>query len=640
MFTLGTAGHIDHGKTTLTRLLTGKDTDRLPEERARGISIELGFAPLEIGGTTVGLVDVPGHEKFVHNMVAGVAGISGFLLVVAADEGLMPQTREHLEILRLLGIRKGLVVVSKSDLADPDMQELVRLEVEEALEKGGLLASSIRTYSSQVPESLEEVREGIRELLGELESVSTRGVFRLPVDRVFTVKGHGTVVTGTVSSGRVEVGQELALLPQGKTSRVRSIQTFDEDRTFAQTGERTALNLPDLSKEEVVRGSVLVKKDAVEAVSILDVDLEWLESSPEARSGSRYRFHLGTAAQSGRLHILGKKTLGPGQRAKAQLRLDQPLVALPQDRFLVRALSPPTTLGGGTILDMGTPRYKRGSHVVERLEAISEKGLEGAIVSHLESSQDLLEPISQLSQRLVRPEKEVRAALKQLPATELARREGPGGPFYGIPRRLERVESEVLAALAEHHRTFPEEIGPARDALARRKGIALPPDRLAWVLLDLGRRGKILEEKGRVRLPSHETGYDGSSQGIRKVLLEFFARSETPFHGRVNLAEAAGREGRDFDRALDAMQKTGELVRLPGDIFTRRETLEGLQRSAFEVLDRSHPEPVETKDFKEALGLTRKGLIPLLEGMDEAGMTLRTPKGRIRRPGFQGFRDS
>lgn len=640
MLTLGTAGHIDHGKTTLTGLLTGAQTDRLPEEKRRGISIELGFARLETGtGNVVGLVDVPGHERFVHTMVAGAAGIQGYLLVLAADEGIMPQTREHLAVLRLLGVSQGVVALSKTDLAEEGWPELVADEVRDLLAAEEMPEAEVVPYSAKDPASVEAVREAVDRLIPKLEAPPERGLFRLPVDRVFSLKGHGTVVTGTLAAGRVEVGQEVVFYPGEVRSRVRAIQTFGEPRDFARAGERTSLNVPDVSLRDVARGAVAVRPDTLAPTSVIDIRMELLRGLPEAfrklASGTRVRVHVGTASATGRVHLLGQRHLESGGRALAQLRLDDPLVAAPGDRLLLRAVSPVLTIGGGAVLEVDSPRYKRGSAVVARLERIEAEGAPGLIRARLESTPHLLENVPGLARSLLLSEKEVRHALKDMGAV-ISRRDGSGGPFYGEPGRLARAERLVVAEVDRIHAEHPEETGAPRDSLGDAGGMGLEPTIVAALVGALAKQGELVETGGRVARPGHTRSVDDDLAGSRQAILDFLADDEVPFHGVVNLAEAAGIPEAQARKALEAMVKAGDLRRLPGPLYAPAPRLATLRGKVLAILDEKKPQAVPTKDFKAALSLPRKALIPLLEGMDEDGMTLRAGEGRIRKPGYKG----
>lgn len=643
VLTLGTAGHIDHGKSTLTRLLTGTDPDRLPEEKARGISIDLGFARCETApGQAVGLVDVPGHERFVHNMVAGATGIQGYLLVLAADEGVMPQTREHLSILDLLGVREGLVVLSKADLADPDLLGLVESELRTLLGEQDMPVPEILAYSAKDPASVERVRAGLERLRARLPAPRETGLFRLPVDRVFSLKGRGTVVTGTVVSGRVEVGQELVFLPAGLASRVRSIRCFEAEAPFASAGSRAALNVPDLARDAIARGAVATSPGALEPASILDVRLRLVRALPEAfatlATGMRLKVHLGTAAIPGRLHLLEGDALAAGGSALAQLRLDHPAVAVAGDRFLVRAISPALTLGGGTVLEVGAPRYKRGRQAVPRLARIEAEGVTGQIAARLAGSPALLETLPELARHLQVPERELKASLKGEPPAGLVRREGAGGPMWGEARRVERFEARILAQVEAHHRDHPLDAGCPREPLAAVDGARLPGPALEALLAGLVKQGRLVDEAGRARRPTHRSSYDPALEGTRAKVLAFLERDPVPFQGLVNLAAAAGLAEKPALAAVEALVKGGDLMKLPGPVYAPAARVRELQARILALLDARAPAAVSTAEVKAALELSRKALIPLLEGMDEAGLTLRKGEGRIRRPGSAGKR--
>ncbi len=638
MLTLGTAGHIDHGKTTLTRLLTGLDTDRLPEEKQRGISIDLGFAPLDLApDLRVGLVDVPGHERFVHNMVAGVSGIHGYVLVVAADEGVMPQTREHLRILRLLGVEEGLVVLSKIDVADPEMVPLVGEELRTLIRDEGMAVPEVVGYSALRPETLAGVREHLVRLAGRLVEPGSEGLLRIPIDRAFSLKGRGTVVTGTVLSGRVEVGQEVELLPGGAASRVRSIHCFGEEATSAAAGARAALNLPDLATEQLERGMVVAARGCFVGASVLDVRVELARGLPEGlqqvRTGSRVRVHMGTAELGGRIHLLEASTLAAGERTLAQLRLDRPTVAMAGDRFLVRSLSPLLTLGGGTVLEVGAPRHKRSRTVVPRLERIEAEGLPGAVYGWLSRASELLAGPERIAEALSTPARTLRALLKDRGVVGLVRRDGASGPLWGEVRRVERAEALLLSAASAFHRSRPVEAGAPRDALAAAAGLGVPIPVVDALFRHLASQGRIRDEEGRISLPDHRVRHRADVSPRRDRIMAWIAAQDTPFQGLHNLAEAAGLAEKPALAALDSMVKAGDLVRLVGGIYAPAGTIRELTAKVMALLERRAPKAVTAQEFKAELGLTRKALIPLLEWLDESGETLRSGEGRVRRPG-------
>jgi selenocysteine-specific elongation factor len=360
---VGTAGHIDHGKTTLVRALTGIDTDRLKEEKERGITIELGFAHLDLPGLPpVGIVDVPGHEKFVHHMVAGVAGIDLVLLVIAADEGIMPQTREHLDICRLLGVRAGLVVLTKADLVEPEWLEMVLQEVATFLAGSFLEGAPILPVSSTSGAGIPQLRAAITALLAKVPERPTSGIPRLPVDRVFTMKGFGTVVTGTLIAGRLGVGDTVEALPARIQSRIRGIQVYGAAVEAARAGQRTAINLQGVEKAAIARGSVLTLPGLLDTTYLMDARLTCLASAARPLANrTRVRLHLGTSELLARVILLGRDELAPGEEALVQFRLESPGVALPRDRFVISGYSPVVTLGGGELVDTRPAKHRQFS---------------------------------------------------------------------------------------------------------------------------------------------------------------------------------------------------------------------------------------------------------------------------------------
>src|SRR5580700_1681578 len=373
---VGTAGHIDHGKTALVRALTGIDADRLEEEKRRGITIDLGFAHLQLTPQLrMGFIDVPGHERFVKNMLAGVGGIDLVLFVIAADESIKPQTREHFDICRLLGIPRGVVALTKADLVDPDILELVRLEVEEFAAGSFLEGVPVVAVSSVTGAGLDELRRELQCAAEAAPAKSAGGHFRLPLDRAFTVKGFGTVVTGTLISGTVRKEQEVELYPTGRRLRVRGVQVYGKSANQALGGQRTALNLADIEPAEVARGMVLAAPGMFRAVTQLDCALQLLPSAKPLKHRAPVHFHAGTAEIEAQVRLLdGAAALKPGQRCFARIVLQEPALLLPGDRFIIRMFSPVVTIGGGVVLDIGGKRYRKADRAAtaERLQTLAE----------------------------------------------------------------------------------------------------------------------------------------------------------------------------------------------------------------------------------------------------------------------------
>jgi selenocysteine-specific elongation factor len=354
---VGTAGHIDHGKSTLIEALTGTHPDRLEEEKRRGITIDLGFAFLEDEGVRYGLVDVPGHERFVKNMLAGASGIDLVLLVIAADELIKPQTREHFDICRLLGVQRGVIALTKSDLADSDTRELARMEIEEFVKGTFLAGAPIVEVSAKTRQGLPELKVALREAAREISAKDTGRYFRLPIDRSFAVKGFGSVVTGTLFSGHVAVGDEVELLPPGKLLRVRGLQTGGKSVERAEAGQRTAVNLAGIEHTAIQRGMVLTSRGRLRTTRRADVQLELLPGAPALKHRAQVHFHSGTLETTGEVFLLGTRELGPGGSALAQIRLQDDAVLVRGDRFIVRQFSPVVTIGGGVVLDPLARRF-------------------------------------------------------------------------------------------------------------------------------------------------------------------------------------------------------------------------------------------------------------------------------------------
>ena len=372
---LGTAGHIDHGKTSLVKALTGVDTDRLKEEKERGITIDLGFASLELpGDIRMGVVDVPGHERFVRNMLAGVGGIDLVMLVIAADEGVMPQTREHLAICQLLEIQDGIVALTKKDMVDEEWLELVTDDVQNFLAGTFLEGKPILPVSSRTGEGVEEIRAALAERAAQVSHKNVDGPFRLPIDRVFTMRGFGVVVTGTLFSGRVHLEERVILQPKGTTARVRGIQVHGENVQEATAGQRTAINLQGLEKETIERGDVLAATDSLNPSYMLDATFQLLPNAPRPlKNRDRIRFHQGTAEAIGRVALTGTDALQPGESGFLQLRLERPVVVRSGDRYVIRSYSPIMTIGGGKILDSNPPKHRRlRPEIIHRFESLTE----------------------------------------------------------------------------------------------------------------------------------------------------------------------------------------------------------------------------------------------------------------------------
>ncbi|QJA05700.1 selenocysteine-specific translation elongation factor [Thermosulfurimonas marina] len=633
---LGTAGHVDHGKTTLVKALTGVDTDRLKEEKERGITIELGFARLDLpSGARVGIVDVPGHERFVRTMVAGAAGIDLVALVVAADEGVRPQTREHLEICELLGVKSGLVVLTKKDLVDEEWLELVAEEVREALRGSFLEGAPLVAVSAVTGEGLAELVRVLDELVQKVPDRSVEGPFRLPVDRVFTVKGFGTVVTGTALSGRLRVGEEVEIHPGGLTARVRRIQSHGEDREEALAGMRTALNLQGVEKEALSRGAVVFEPGTLKPSRILDVELQYLSSAPRPlKNLEKVHFHLGTAELMAEVVLFGKDKLEPGRRDVAQLRLAEPVVCLRGDRFVIRAGSPLVTVGGGRVLNPLAHRRKRTKPWErEELEGLAAAGPEETLRYHLQRA-----GISGLKTSTLRPRLPAYGpqweALVRKFSSALVRVPGEGEDLWLLRERFEAFKEEILTALRKFHERFPLKPGLGREELRARVSSSAHPRTFELALSDLLSEGRVVAEKEYLRLAEHRPVLPEEAEALKREIEKIFLKGGfTP----PEPDEALSRFREKPRLALDMFQvlvQEGTLVRLSEKLYFHRKILERakeLVRKHFET----HPE-LSVADFREMTGgASRKYLIPLLEYLDREKITLRVGDKRVLRKGLR-----
>jgi len=613
-FVVGTAGHIDHGKTALVKALTGVDTDRWEEEKRRGITIDLGFAPLPLpGGIQASVVDVPGHEAFVKNMLAGATGIDVALLIIAADEGIMPQTEEHLAIVELLGVRRGIPVLTKRDLVDDEWLALVRTEVAERLSRSRLRWHSPIAVSALNAEGLEDLKAALVEVAADLTDRSADDLFRLPIDRVFALAGAGTVVTGSTWSGAVAAGASVRLLPLDRDVRVRSIQVHGQDADQAGPGRRTALALVGVAREEIDRGHVAVTGTGWASTSTLDVSLELLATAKKPLAvRTRIRVHLGTAEVLGR--VAQVRAIAPGETSVARLLLERPLVARGGDRFVIRSFSPVTTVGGGVVLDPYPPKRPR----------VSERGLASAqlpaerLARFVEEAGLLGIGASGLGVRLgIRPSdvaRTIEAAGKgilQVGETLVARR--------AIAAEVDRL----AAVVAAHHDQHPLDAGLSLQAL--RAGVNAPAPVLD-LLLEHGVKKQAWElvEGGAVaRSPGWRTQAGDSGARLAQRLAE--ARWQLPTVSELQ------REFSDpsVPALLAHLAREGSIERVDQERYALKQALEEFRRAVESTL---HELGAATPaQFRDRLGLTRKYLIPLLEWADRRGITSRKGDTRVLR---------
>ena len=599
--TIGTAGHVDHGKTTLVRRMTGTDTDRLEEEHRRGISIVPGFAELVLpGGRRASLVDVPGHERFVKNMVSGASGVDAFLLVVAADDGVMPQTREHLDVLRVLGVGRGVVALTKTDAVDAETAELAALDAEELLESVGISAPIIPVSG--------KTGEGVEELLRALDGLAAQApeegagarLARLPVDRAFVLKGIGVVATGTLWSGEIRAGDTL-YTSRGHRPRVRAVQNHGRPSPVAHPGARTALDLTGIDAAQIGAGDVLLSRPVAESRAF-DARLRLLEGAPPLAHGVRVRLHHGTRATNARVRLSGTEELRPGQNAFARLRPEEPLVVLPGDRFVVRSMTPQVTIGGGTILDP-SPAGRRPDP--EWLEALEGGDASRTIPQVLARRPDEGMTAEELALAVAIPAEQVREIAERVP--EVAKL----GDLYAPTEAIRAAKDRLLEALrsrADEHPEAPElSVAGARSAT----GLKMP---LAGALLD---------DLAGAEVTVTDTGMGLPDAGRVPEELEEEAR------GLLARLEAAGAEppAPQPSPALRLLLKRGEAVELGGGLFASREAAERILDEIKTACREGGG--ISLSGLRDRLGTSRKYAQAWLEFSDASGVTSRTGDVRV-----------
>jgi selenocysteine-specific elongation factor len=631
--TLGTAGHIDHGKTSLVRALAGgeADTDRLEEERTRGLTIEIGYAEWRLpDGVEVGIVDLPGHEKFVRNMVAGATGMDCVLLVVAADDGVMPQTREHLQIMTLLGLRTGAVALTKIDLVDPDLRELVVEDVRALLAGTFLQDAPLFPVSSTTGEGLPELRTGLEKILRAVPPRDAAGPFRMPVQRVFTVKGHGTVATGIPISGTVRKEERLELLPAGTPCRVRGIQVYHKDAAEAGAGHRTALNLADIDYKTVGRGDVLAEAGIFKPATLFDVRFRCTAAE---RGSLPHRFPvkmlLGTAEEDGRLLLLEGDEVAAGAETLAQVRLDAPIVAAPGDRFILRMPSPPATVGGGVILgEAARRRHRRKEATLEALRE-REEGLEdpaAAVRAALRAAGPAGADEKALAAAVKRRPADVRTILEGLVA-EGGAAAIPGG-VHLLASEWEAVRGAVVRALDEFHGR--QRLREAMRLAELRGAVRAPEAVVDAAAKALAAEGKVEAlPSGRVRLPGRGAALSDAERG-RVERLEALLREggfATPREDEI--PALLGIPADAADALLGLLVERGAALRFKDGVVLHAASVEEGKRKVAERIRSTGG--VAPADLKDMLGATRKYGIPFLEHLDSTGFTVRVGDKRVLR---------
>ena len=623
---IGTAGHVDHGKTCLIRALTGIDTDRLKEEKKRGITIELGFAWMDFPkGERVGIVDVPGHEKFVKNMLAGVAGMDMVMLVVAADEGIMPQTVEHLDILSILGVRCGVVVITKTDAADPELTELVEEDVRE-LVKGTFLEDApvvpVSVYKNQ---GIDRLRDTLYQMYQGLPEHKETRAFRLPVDRVFTLKGFGTVVTGTLFGGRIKKEQEAYLYPENTSVKIRSIQVHETNVEEAHAGQRVALNLPDRKKQEIRRGDVVALKNSMYPTMMADVSLTVLRHTQRSvKNGSRVHVYHGTRELLGKVILLDRDELKAGETCYAQLRLEEETVLEKGERFVIRFYSPAETIGGGTVLDICPRKHKRNDQKVLEACRIKESGtreemLELSAWEHWGSFFTLEE----LAGRSTLDKSGLKHTAEKLAERKILVRLNEN--LYIHRQEMDFYRKRAETVLDEFHKANPLKEGMGIEELRSRMKIA--EGKLADDILAVLKAEKVIKEehglisKKRFRVVLKED----EDAMVKEILNHYLDEGFAPLATEIYLKEH--RNQKKFPAVFTSLLNKKALIRLDVQYCVHRDYYEKA-KTAFREMAEKKPE-VALGEYRDYLGCSRKVAVALLEHFDKNGFTRKTEGGRV-----------
>ena len=629
---VGTAGHIDHGKTALVRALTGIDADRLPEEKRRGITIDIGFADLDLGDVCIGFVDVPGHERFVKNMLAGAHGIDLVALVIAADESVMPQTREHFDICRLLGVNKGIVVLTKKDLVDEELLQLAKAEAE-ALIKGSFLEGAPTiAVSSRTNEGIDELKNALRAIGSSVARRSAGYVTRLPIDRSFTMKGFGAVITGTLIAGEIKEGDELELLPEQMRVRVRGVQVHGSSVKTAFAGQRTAINLGGIESAAIERGMVLAPAGRLRPTRIVDAAVQILDDAPRGlRSRQRVRIHVGAAEVFARVRVLEDAgEIKPGAKGFAQFRFESPVVAVLGDRFIIRAYSPQITIGGGVVLDPFATKHRAREFATERAAL------------HELAEGDHPKQLAQLVVRahghgITREGIAAGTAWRNEVIDEAIRQSVATGAVLNLDGTLieraafDEIKTRIVEAITAHHKRDPLSRGLPRETLRERIFAGTSPNAFRATMAELEKTGVFVSEKEIVRFRDHTRELSDDDARIRDALEKIYRDAGLAAPALSEAFEKAGIKSSDQRgrKLLQLLLDSATLVKVHGEMFFHRAALDELIRKLHSYAASTPERVIDVSAFKELAGVSRKYAIPLLEHFDRDRVTRREGDKRI-----------
>ncbi len=624
---VGTAGHIDHGKSALIKALTGVDPDRLKEEKERGMTTDLGFV---FYGDDVTIIDVPGHEKFVRHMVAGASTIDFVMFVIAADDGIMPQTIEHLEVLKLLAIKKGVVVITKKDLVKDDWLQIVIDEVKKIMRDTFLQDAPIIPVSSITKEGIDELKKVLDELITQTAAKKDRGIFRLCIDRCFTIKGFGTVVAGTVLSGKIKIGDTLELLPNKKKVKVRGIEVHNKKVTEVGTGFRSAINLVGTEKEEIKRGDVLAQPGYYNPSTFLNASLYLLKSAGKPlKNLIRLRIHLGTKEILGRIVLLDKKTLAPGQKAMVQFRLETPAVCDINDRYVVRTYSPQATIGGGVIIEPKATKAKGfDEKLIEHLQKV-EAGDPGVMVEeYLATNFELPRKVDEIAYDLNLPLPKVSEVIKQLLNNKKVLCIDEKRGLYYSQKNFEKLKNNIINILKEYHKNNPINTGIPQLELLKNISKGFDKSLLNYTLEKMSREKSVkLTDDNKMRLFDFKVVLDKNMDEIVKRLEEMFLNAEyKPPNYDAVLSQRLGDE-KLVKKAYRYVLDTGILIFVGESIVMHKKMVEQAKEKLIQFL-KSNKE-IRISQFRDLLGASRKYVLPLLIYFDTHNITIKRGDVRI-----------
>lgn len=628
---IGTAGHIDHGKTTLIKALTGRETDTLKEEKQRGISINLGFTFFDLpSGRRAGIIDVPGHEKFVKNMLAGVSSVDIVLLVIAADEGMMPQTREHFEILQLLNVKKGIIVLTKADMVDEDWLQMVKEDVRKEFKDTFMKDAPIHAVSSKTKVGLDSLIMEIDKLTEEVEAKDTHGHFRLPVDRVFSVSGFGTIVTGTVISGSVREGQTVEIYPSRVVSKVRGIQVHEQSVKIAEAGQRCAINIANVKTSDIDRGDVVSLENVMEPSMMIDCKLYYLKSAPRPlENRQRVRLYHGTSEILCRVIVLDKEEINPGEEAYVQLRLEKPLTAQRNDRFVIRSYSPMYTIGGGSIIEPQAAKAKRfNEKYIEELKVKESGKTESILENTIKNLSDSYPKASDILKSLGKNEQNIEEKLNALVEENRVVKLDSGDKAVYIHKGfLDEKVDEMIDILNKFHEENPLKWGVSKEEIKNRVfGKTIKQkiyDELLSLLLE---NNKINLHGNFISVAGFAIKYNKEQKLIRESIVREFEKAKFSPPRYVDL-EAMQQNKKNFKMVFDSILDEGMLVKLSEDCYLLLDDYNKAKELTVEFIKNNGS--ITLAQLRDELGTSRKYAMTIAEYFDGIKLTKRLEDKRV-----------